>query len=184
MPLKVITFVQPPILTCRQGKYPTIKTQFDTIKQTLQVDIGFGDVIVPAPVLISYPVLLHGLNPPEILAYRIETVIAEKFSAMITRGIFNSRMKDFYDVYTLLKENQINDENLRAAIVHTFKNRNTVFEESHPLFSETFRVDLSRQIMWKAFLRKMKIFDSLEFPDVVETILERLQSIYNEIYKH
>ncbi|MCL2074731.1 MAG: nucleotidyl transferase AbiEii/AbiGii toxin family protein [Marinilabiliaceae bacterium] len=160
-----------------------IKTLFDTIKQTVQIDIGFGDIIVPAPVLISFPVLLQELNPPKILAYPIETVIAEKFSVMITRGIFNSRMKDFYDVYILLKENQINDENLRAAIMQTFMNRKTGFEESHPLFNETFRVAPSRQIMWKAFLRKMKVYDALEFPFVVKTILERLQPIYYEIYK-
>ena len=76
-----------------------IDTQFDTIRQNIQIDIGFGDVITPAATKLSYPVLLNELETPEILAYSIETVIAEKFEAMIQLGELNSRMKDFYDVY-------------------------------------------------------------------------------------
>ena len=161
-----------------------INAQFDTIKQCLQVDIGFGDVITPAPVLISYPTLLDGLNPPDIMAYSIETVIAEKFEAMITLSTFNSRMKDFYDVYTLLKNNEIENNILQAAILQTFKQRNTIFTENHLLFSKSFSEDKNRQIMWKAFLRKIQFSQDLEFPFVVKSILERLQPIYNELSKY
>ena len=158
-----------------------INTKFDTIKQKLQIDIGFGDFITPAPLSLSYPTLLYGLNPPDILAYSIETVIAEKFHAMIEHGIFNSRMKDFYDVYILLKNNVINNENLQESILQTFRHRNTDFTENHQLFTSAFHENPNRQTMWKAFLRKMKISDDLEFPLVVKTILERLQPIYNEL---
>ena len=159
-----------------------INAQFDTIKQTLQVDIGFGDVVTPAPVLISFPTLLDGLNRPEIMAYSIETVIAEKFEAMVKHGAFNSRMKDFYDVFILLKNCKINTTDLQEAIFQTFKNRNTDFSENIELFTPSFRENPRRQAMWKAFLKKTKISENLELPYVVENILETLQPIYNELY--
>jgi len=160
-----------------------VKAQLDTIRQRLQIDIGFSDVITPAPINLTYPVLLNELEKPRIRAYPIETIIAEKFQAMITLGIFNSRMKDFYDVYILLKNNDINDINLKEAILQTFRHRNTDFVENNELFSESFYKEPSRQTMWKAFLRKMKLAEDLEFSFVVINILKRLHPIYNELLK-
>jgi len=153
--------------------------RLDTIRQRLQIDIGFGDVITPAPVLLTYPVLLDELAKPEIKAYSIETVIAEKFQAMIALGTFNSRMKDFFDVYILLNHNDINNINLKEAIYQTFKNRNTDFVKEHELFSENFCKN--RQVLWNAFLRKMKISDNMAFETVLKSILERLYPIYCEL---
>jgi predicted nucleotidyltransferase component of viral defense system len=158
-----------------------VKVGLDTIRQRLQIDIGFSDIITPAPVCLVYPVLLDELETPELQAYSIETIIAEKFHAMIVLGNFNSRMKDFYDVYILLKNNEINNTNLQEAILQTFRNRETNFTEDHELFTSHFYEDASRQTMWKAFLRKMKISEDLEFPLIVKTILERLHPIYNEL---
>jgi methionyl-tRNA formyltransferase len=169
----------------KEDKYSGVRifigVQFDTIKQRMQIDIGFSDIITSAPVELIYPTLLNELPKPEIKAYSIETIIAEKFQAMIELGIFNSRMKDFYDVYILLKHNNISNINLQNAIINTFKQRNTVFVENHELFSQTFCVEKNRQIMWKAFLRKIKHFDNLEFPFVVKSIVERLYPIYFEL---
>jgi len=158
-----------------------VESQFDTIRQRLQIDIGFGDVITPEPVLISYPTLLDELSSPKIMAYSIETIIAEKFEAMIALSILNSRMKDFYDVYTLLNNNKIENYNLRSAIFQTFIQRDTNFTENHPLFSESFYEDKYRQTMWKAFLRKIGYPDDLDFSIVVKSIVERLYPIYYEL---
>ena len=155
-----------------------IDVRLDTIKQRLQIDIGFGDIITPAPTKLAYPVLLDDLEKPEINAYSIETIIAEKFQAMIRLGVFNSRMKDFYDVYILLKNKQINEETLQEAIFQTFKNRKTDFTKNHELFTENFHQNPSRQLMWNAFLRKMKITEDLNFPFVIKTILNKLQPVY------
>jgi len=97
---------------------------------------------------------------------------------MIKLGIFNSRMKDFYDVYILLNNNQINEERLKDAIFQTFKNRKTDFTKDHELFTENFHQNPTRQLMWKAFLKKMQITDDLNFPFVIKKILNRLQPIY------
>ena len=128
-----------------------------------------------------YPVLLDELAKPEIKAYSIETVIAEKFHAMMVLGTFNSRMKDFYDVYILLKNNEIKNESLQDAILQTFRCRETDFTEKHELFASSFYEDTKRQIMWKAFLRKNKIPTDLEFSFIVKNILEKLQPIYQQL---
>jgi len=160
-----------------------IEAGLDTIRQLLQIDIGFSDIITPAPITLIYPVLIAELAKPIIQACSIETVIAEKFHAMIILGNFNSRMKDFYDVYILLKNNEIKEEILKEAVLQTFINRNTGFVECQELFNESFVEDRNRQVMWNAFLRKMKIKGVLDFPITVKTILERLQPIYNELSK-
>ena len=158
-----------------------INVQFGTIKQTIQIDIGFGDIVTPAPLLLSYPTLLHELNTPELMAYSIETVIAEKFHAMIALGVFNSRMKDFYDVYMLFNNNKIETNNLQLAILQTFRQRDTVFVENHPFFIDEFYENQNRQTMWKAFLRKIKHPENLDFSIVVKSITERLYPIYLEL---
>jgi hypothetical protein len=157
-----------------------IDTQFDSIKQKIHMDIGFGDVITPAPIILSYPVLLNELESPTILAYSIETVIAEKFHAMLTLGNFNSRMKDFYDVFILLKHNDLSVINITEAIEATFLRRNSLSEENPALFQDVFYQNRQRQIMWSNFLRKNKLED-LGFKKVVKTITAKLQPIYNQL---
>ena len=172
-----------PIL--KEADYTGIRVNFlcslDTAKISIQIDIGFGDIITPDAVVISFPVLLKELDGPAIFAYSIETVVAEKFHAMITLGNTNSRMKDLFDVYVLLKNNKIEYKNLQKAIAVTFKKRNTVFEKNPVLFDESYYNNENRTIMWKAFLRKMKLSADLQFPLVVKSILEQLQPIYNRL---
>jgi len=157
-----------------------IDTQFDTIKQTIQVDIGFGDVITPAAVALSYPILLNELGNPDILAYSVETVIAEKFEAMIQLGELNSRMKDFYDVYILLKNNRIDNDILSEAIFRTFERRKTAWKSKPKLFTKDFYLYEQRQTAWKFFLKKIKV-DDLDFPHVVKSITKQLYPIYNTL---
>lgn len=159
----------------------TIKAGFDTIKQQLQIDIGFGDAITPKPVKLHYPSLLYQFPESELLAYTKETVIAEKFQAMIFLADFNSRMKDFFDVYTILKMGNYNSDNLTNAIKVTFKNRNTNFQENHILFSEQFSADKNRIKMWEAFLKKINFNTNLQFKDVIKTITEVLKPIWDTL---
>jgi predicted nucleotidyltransferase component of viral defense system len=157
-----------------------INARFDTIKETIQIDIGFGDIITPAPLFLLYPAILKEFESVQIMAYSAETVIAEKFEAMISLGIYNSRMKDFYDVYFLLKNNNIDNKYLREAIRKTFKQRNVSYKENHPLFSEEFVKNPNRIFQWKHFLKKIKA-PNLDFPVVVKCIAERLEPIYNTL---
>ncbi|MDR1370346.1 MAG: nucleotidyl transferase AbiEii/AbiGii toxin family protein [Dysgonamonadaceae bacterium] len=152
----------------------------DSVRQQMQIDIGFGDIITPAPQNLSYPVFFDELPAPEVYAYSLETVIAEKFHTMIELGNDNSRFKDFYDTYKILTTRKIDDNTLIDAILATFQNRKTIFQENHPLFSEEFIRNPNRQLHWNSFLRKIKS-GSIDFETVVKYITARLQPIYEQL---
>lgn len=117
----------------------------------LQVDVGFGDAVRPAPVRSAYPVLLD-LPAPELLCYSRESAIAEKFQAMVSLGELNSRMKDFFDVWLLCRQFEFKVEALAEAIQATFKQRDTALPE-RPLFTDRFQQD--KQRAWVAFLNRL-----------------------------
>ena len=101
----------------------SIPVRMDTIFQVMTMDIGFGDVVTPSPVNLEYPLLLEHLLVPNILAYSIETVVAEKMHAVIDLADQSSRMKDYYDLYNLLSKEKYDRETLQEAIIRTFENR-------------------------------------------------------------
>jgi len=123
----------------------------------LQVDIGIGDVIFPAPSEVEVPSLL-GTGSPRLLAYPKETVVAEKLQAMVALGIANSRMKDFFDVWVLARDFPFDGQNLGESIRRTFDRRRTPLPEVAPLALTTaFGTDAAKQLQWNAFLRKTRL---------------------------
>lgn len=158
-----------------------IEAKLDNIRQRLQIDIGFGDVYINKPQELHYPVLLDESDAPLINAYSIETIIAEKFQAMIELSTLNSRMKDFYDVYKLLTNNMYDVENLTNAIKLTFKNRMTFFSEDHALFSDEFINNLNRQKLWNSFLKKKNIKEKIAFQEIMILIKEKLYPIWQNL---
>ena len=123
----------------------------------VQVDIGFGDVVTPKAELIEYPTMLE-LPAPSIRACPQSTVIAEKFHAMVTLGIANSRMKDFYDLYVLASRFAFDGAILVKAVRATFKRRKTTVPPVTPVaLSDEFGSDSVKNIQWNAFVRKSGI---------------------------
>ncbi len=129
---------------------------------SLQVDIGFGDAVFPAPEEMEYPSLL-GLPCPRIRAYSQATVVAEKFHVMVELGLVNSRLKDYYDIWTILQAFEVVPDTLRQAIQTTFQRRKTAFA-----------TDPQKQVQWKAFLRKTGADPNLKLEEVVSDLAERL----------
>lgn len=116
------------------------------------IDIGFGDAIEPGLTEIELPVLLDA-PAPRLRAYAMETVIAEKFQAMIDLGRANSRMKDFYDVWFLAKTFAFEDDRLAIAIAATFKRRGTEIPGDIPdALSDAFAQDEQKRKQWTAFV--------------------------------
>lgn len=138
----------------------------------LQVDIGFGDTIHPAREEAEYPTLLDHAAP-RIWVYPRETVIAEKFEAMVRLGAVNSRMKDFWDVTALSQEYPFDGETLRTAIDETFRRRGTPIGEAVPaaLRPELYQ-DEERTKMWGAFRRKSGL--QLDVPAALAAVGERV----------
>lgn len=123
----------------------------------MQVDVGFGDAITPGPVRETYPTLLDHA-PPSILAYPRQVVVAEKLEAMISLGVTNSRMKDFYDVHALASSFGFEGPPLADAIRATFERRGTPFPQGEPLvLTREFLAAPERQAQWRAFLRRGRL---------------------------
>jgi hypothetical protein len=121
---------------------------------SLQIDIGFGDAISPAPVMLHFPTILD-FPAPQISTYPPETVVAEKFQAMVILGIANSRMKDFYDLWFLATHFEFDGQLLSTAIQMTFDRRRTLIPSFPPLALTTeFSQDQSKVAQWNAFLTK------------------------------
>jgi predicted nucleotidyltransferase component of viral defense system len=159
-----------------------VMAKLDTIQQRLQVDIGFGDTIYPEPVKISFPVLLNNQSVPQINAYSIETIIAEKFHAMIDLADINSRLKDFYDVYKLIEAGDYNDTVLQQAVKATFKTRNTKYMENHILFKEEFWLDKLRNKNWAAFNQRVEIENPASFSTVMGEIKRVLLPVWESLH--
>jgi Nucleotidyl transferase AbiEii toxin, Type IV TA system len=124
----------------------------------LQIDVGFGDIVTPAPQLMSLPPLLADLPAPQLYAYNRETAIAEKFEAMVLLGIGNTRMKDFYDLWYLSQHFTFNGNLLSQAIAATFKRRRTLLPTDTPLaLTSEFANDETKQRQWVAFVKKGRL---------------------------
>lgn len=120
----------------------------------MQIDVGFGDIVYPGVKAIDYPVIL---NPPgpHLKGYPAESVISEKFEAMVKLGLLNSRMKDFYDIWIMMCRFDFSGSDLAGALKRTFEHRKTSLPESRSLFAEEiYDTRSDRQTLWKAFLKK------------------------------
>jgi len=138
----------------------------------MQIDIGFGDAITPAPVMVEFPTLLD-FPVPRLRAYPQETVVAEKFQAMVMLGIANSRMKDFYDIWFLSQQFKFEGEALSLAIKATFSRRRTSLPTLTPLaLTPEFSEDKNKQKQWNAFIRKGKLRASTQSLSEVVVILQ------------
>ena len=122
----------------------------------LQIDIGFEDKVTPEPEVLQFPTILN-FPVPSLKTYPRETVVAEKFQAMVMLGMFNTRLKDFYDLWLLSQEFQFKGDVLCQAIKTTFKWRQTPIPSKTPTaLTSEFSEDSDKQKEWKGFLKKWK----------------------------
>ena len=159
----------------------SIPVMMDSISQVLTMDIGFGDVVTPSPVNLDFPILLEHLPCANILAYSLETVIAEKMHAIIDLADQSSRMKDYYDLHRILKEEEYDTEVLQEAIIRTFENRHTPYDENTMFFRNDFGINQQMEVRWKAFMRKITKTNDIAFSEVVAFIQETLRPYWENI---
>ncbi len=160
-----------------EGVRVTFQGFLEKSKISMQIDIGFGDVITPKPADVNYPTLLD-FPAPHLKGYPFETVVAEKFEAMIKLGTLNSRMKDFYDVWLMTRQFNFEEKKLVTAIKATFKNRETPLPSGKQLFEAAIYADESVQAtMWKAFLKKNPIKG---VPESFKAVASAVEEFLNE----
>lgn len=140
-----------------EAEYEGVRVRFrgnlDNAQLSMQIDVGFGDAVVPAPVVIEYPTLLD-LPAPRVRAYTRESVIAEKFHTMVRRGLLNSRMRDFFDIWSLSRQFDFDGSILAAAIRETFTRRGEDFVPRPVALTAEFAADAGKVTQWRGFLRK------------------------------
>jgi hypothetical protein len=132
----------------------TLVAKLGAAEIPVQVDVGFGDIVTPPSEMVEFPTLLD-LPVPHIRAYPKETVIAEKFEAMVSLELSNSRMKDFFDVWTLIRTFEFDGAVLLNAISATFERRGTPFPADAPVaLTREFSDHASKLVQWQAFCRR------------------------------
>jgi predicted nucleotidyltransferase component of viral defense system len=154
-----------------------LKGMLGSARCDVRIDIGYGDAVTPEPMEIAFPPLLPDNPAPIIKAYPKETVIAEKLEAILSLGMANSRMKDYFDLFTLLSEADLPLASIAAAIRRTFERRKTPLPRTTPLgLSEEFAADKTKTAQWNAFLTKNRLA-APPLEHVVSLIRERFGRI-------
>lgn len=155
------------------GLIGNTRTPFD-------IDIGVGDIIIPKPEKRKLEVLLPDFNTPEVLTYSLESTIAEKWDAIIDRMEFNSRMKDFYDIYYLAMNYDFEGRKLQGAIFETLSNRRRVYEKD--TLDKVRLLEKDRLLIerWKAFTQNTIGVD-LDFYTVIELVTNFIGEPFDSI---
>ncbi len=142
----------------------------------VSIDVAFGDATNPEPEIVDYPVLLD-MPHPRLRAYALETVVAEKFEAMVVLGLANSRMKDYFDIWMLSQSFDFQQSRLASAISATFARRRTAIPEETPdALSKAFTKDDQKNRQWDAFRRNL-VADPGSLADVVTALEDFLMPV-------
>ncbi len=153
------------------GRRATLEAHVGKARLTVQVDIGIGDAVTPAPEWMEYPGLLD-LPRARLRVYSRGSVVAEKLHAMVLLGVRNSRMKDYFDLRALAREGALDPDQLAEAIAATFARRQTAVPDGVPIgLSDEFASEATSQGQWKAFLTRSRL-DGPPFDTVVREVRE------------
>lgn len=162
-----------------QGVRVKVTGYIGRTRSVLQMDVGFGDIIVPKPEYIFYPSLLN-MEEPELLAYSKESIISEKFQAMVFLAQSNSRMKDFYDIYMMAKNYSFDGAILAEAVKETLTHRKTILPDFPFALTEEMVRFPGKQEQWKAFCKRLKLQD-VAFESVISVLREFLMPVYQAV---
>ena len=160
------------------GVRAKFRAKLGNVRIPVQVDVGFGDAMVPGPEAREFPPLLVGLPTALLQTYPVCTVIAEKFEALVRLDAQNTRMKDFFDLEFLLRDGELDRDILREAIHATFARRESELPIDTPAgLSDRFARE--KQVMWNAFLRKNGLVSD-ELVKVISTIRKNLEWVWRK----
>lgn len=165
------------------GLRVTLKASLSKIPIPIQLDIGTGDIVTPEPEHTAFPTILDNLPAPILSVYSRETVIAEKLEAMVSLDLANSRMKDFYDIWTITEKLGFDSNILIKAIAATFERRETEFPSGGiPSLTPYFYNNENKIIQWKAFLKKGRVlYPELTLQQVCEDINKSLSDVFKSV---
>ncbi len=157
----------------------SILSTLDQAKSQVQVDVGYGDPVTPAPEVAEYPTIFPNMPAPNLRVYPRYTVVAEKLDAILSLGIANSRMKDYFDLWVILRDQQLDNELLAKAVSLTLAKRGTIKPQGVPLgLSDQFAADAPKVRQWDAFINRNRLnAGSLE--ETVRELRRHLEFLFN-----
>lgn len=161
------------------GYRATILCQLENIKQIIHLDIATGDIVTPHPVTYAYKAIFND-ESFSIIAYTIETILAEKLQTIYSRTFLNSRSKDFYDIYILskLKKNDIDFRQLNVACQRTFSYRETELDYNEIVqLMESFKTDPIQQQQWQNYSNKYSYTKGISFSEILDEIVNLVSVI-------
>jgi len=159
------------------GVRVTLLGMLDSARCAVQIDIGFGDAVVPGPDEVHYPVILGEMPGPHLHVYPRYTVVAEKLEALTSLGMLNSRMKDYFDLWILAKHSDFDGQILSRAVAATFERRRTAVPTGAPIgLSDEFINDAQKGKQWQGFLRKNAL-DPMSLATVVVDLRDFLMPV-------
>ena len=184
IPIEGINFTLQSIVSIKEsdlysGYRASILCQLENIKQMVHLDIATGDIVTPHPIHYDYKSLFEDDHFP-IIAYPIETIIAEKLQTIYSRNFLNSRSKDFYDIYILskLKREEIDTLQLQLAIKRTFAFRGTTFDYNKNIeLLKSFKNDETQNQQWQNYARKYSYTNGISFKEVLDEIIMLLTQL-------
>jgi len=163
-----------------EGEYHGLRVKFTAymgkINRAIQLDIGSGDIIIPRSVEIDFPSLLD-FPSARIFAYSTESIIAEKFEAIVHFNFLTSRMKDFFDILFLAQHQRFAKQTLRKAILSTFNNRKTSLPDRAIIFGSNYKIDSGKQVQWTSFLKRNKLTATSSFITMIEQLEQFLEPV-------
>ena len=145
-----------------------IVAKFDNVRVDLSIDIATGDLITPHEIEYDYKMMFED-RKLKIMAYNIESIIAEKFQTVIARGILNSRMKDYYDLYYLVTYKEFSKQHIKEAVIRTFCKRETEIEKIDNTVLEIKHSDFIKE-RWINYSKQYTYSLDIEFEDVISVI--------------
>ena len=184
IPIEGINFTLQSIASIKEsdlysGYRASILCQLENIKQMVHLDIATGDIVTPHPIHYDYKSLFEDDHFP-IIAYPIETIIAEKLQTIYSRNFLNSRSKDFYDIYILskLKREEFDTLQLQLAIKRTFAFRGTTFDYNKNIeLLKSFKNDETQNQQWQNYARKYSYTNGISFKEVLDEIIMLLTQL-------
>lgn len=184
IPIEGINFTIQSIVSIKEsdlysGYRASILCQLENIKQMVHLDIATGDIVTPHPIHYDYKSLFEDDHFP-IIAYPIETIIAEKLQTIYSRNFLNSRSKDFYDIYILskLKREEIDTLQLQLAIKRTFAFRGTTFDYNKNIeLLKLFKNDETQNQQWQNYARKYSYTNGISFKELLDEIIMLLTQL-------
>lgn len=147
----------------------TLEASLETMRQTIQIDISTGDVITPRAIEYSYPLMFENRSIC-LCTYNIESLLAEKFETILSRTVTNTRMRDFYDIYTLIHK-EIDKSILKEAVLATSKKRNTLYimEDTMDILDE-IEEDRIMNNMWEKYKLSSFYVNDISWEEVMKSV--------------